>query len=128
MGRLFLEPRIRGGVVYLTSLCQTNSVIQVYLLDQTERGRSAWQQSVDGAQSTVNALIIEQRFTATEQFNIWPQASLHTQWPGNGTRGDPIFDNFYRSTVPSLVDQVETSNKVRAAAAALLDKIGVRTI
>ncbi|KAF9554875.1 alpha/beta-hydrolase [Agrocybe pediades] len=97
---------------------------EVYLLDQVARARSPWQQAVDGPQSTVDALIIEQRFTATELFNIWPQAKLHTQWPGNGTRGDPIFDNFYRSTVPSLVDQVETSNKVRAAAAALLDKIG----
>jgi len=32
--------------------------------------------------TTYSAEIIEQRFTAPADFNLWPQAALHTQWPG----------------------------------------------
>ncbi len=69
---------------------------------------------------------VESRFTAVELFNLWPQAALHTQWPGNGSVGDPIFDNFYAATVPSLVSEEESSMKIRAAGSVLLDQIGVR--
>ena len=30
----------------------------------------------------VNAEKLQQRFTATSKYNLWPQAKLHTQWPG----------------------------------------------
>lgn len=39
--------------------------------------------------------------------------------------GDPIFDSFYASTVPSLVSEEETAVRMRNAGPALLDKIGV---
>jgi hypothetical protein len=39
--------------------------------------------------------------------------------------GDAIFDSFYSSTVPSLVSEKETSEKMKEAGPALLDKIGV---
>ncbi|KIK65737.1 hypothetical protein GYMLUDRAFT_56380 [Collybiopsis luxurians FD-317 M1] len=97
---------------------------EIYLIDQPSRGRSAWQMGVDGNQSTLDTTTISSRFTAPEVFNLWPQAALHTQWPGNGTAGDPIFDNFYASTMPSLVTDVESSIKVKAAVVPLLDKIG----
>lgn len=54
----------------------------VYIIDQTERGRSAWNPSGNTTQSTYTAEIIEQRFTAVKDFMLWPQAALHTQWPG----------------------------------------------
>ena len=44
------------------------------------------------------------RFAAPERFNFWPQAHLHTQWPGKGEPGDPVFDQFYASQVPSIED------------------------
>ncbi|KAF8897146.1 Alpha/Beta hydrolase protein [Infundibulicybe gibba] len=97
---------------------------ELYIVDQPSRGRSAWQINVDGPQSTDDALIIESHFTATQNFNLWPQASLHTQWPGNGTMGDATFDRFYASTVPSLVSDLESSEKIRAAGSQLLDQIG----
>ena len=42
---------------------------------------------------------IEQRFTAPQDFKLWPQAERHTQWPGTGRKGDPVFDQFYASQV-----------------------------
>ncbi|KAG7445917.1 alpha/beta-hydrolase [Guyanagaster necrorhizus] len=97
---------------------------QLYLVDAPARGRSAWQQSIDGPQSILDTTYIESRFTATERYNIWPQAALHTQWPGTGSVGDPIFDNFYAATVPSLVSELESSEKIKVAGTALLDQIG----
>lgn len=80
---------------------------------------------VDGVQSTFDTFYIESHFTAVEKFQLWPKAVLHTQWPGNGTAGDPIFDNFYASTMPSLVSDEESSIKVKASVGKLLDDIGV---
>ncbi|KAG6918211.1 hypothetical protein DXG01_015804 [Tephrocybe rancida] len=97
---------------------------EVYLVDQPSRGRSPWQKNIDGVQSAFDTFTIESHFTATQLHNLWPQASLHTQWPGNGSLGDPVFDNFFASTVPSLDDETETATKIRVAGSALLDKIG----
>jgi hypothetical protein len=94
-------------------------------VDQPARGRSAYQRDVDGIQSTNTTIIAESHFTAPERFNLWPQASLHTQWPGNGSMGDPIFDAFYASTTPSLDSDAVSAAKVRAAGSKLLDMIGV---
>lgn len=54
----------------------------VYIIDQTERGRSAWNPAGGTTETTYSAEIIEQRFTAVKDFMLWPQAALHTQWPG----------------------------------------------
>ncbi|KAK0453266.1 Alpha/beta hydrolase family-domain-containing protein [Armillaria borealis] len=97
---------------------------ELYLVDVPNRGRSAWHQGIDGPQLTLDTVYIESRFTATERYNIWPQAALHTQWPGTGSVGDPIFDNFYAATVPSLASDPESSEKIKVAGSALLDQIG----
>ncbi|KAG6833593.1 hypothetical protein H0H87_004220 [Tephrocybe sp. NHM501043] len=99
-------------------------MVTVFLIDQPSRGRSAWQKNIDGIQSPFDTSTIESHFTATQLHNLWPQAALHTQWPGNGSAGDPIFDNFFASTVPSLDNETETAMKIRAAGSALLDNIG----
>jgi pimeloyl-ACP methyl ester carboxylesterase len=100
----------------------------VYLVDQPARGRSAWRSSANGPLQVVPVGTVELRFTAPEKFNAWPQAKLHTQWPGDGDgkgrRGDPVFDQFYASQVESLASAVETQSLVQSAGAALLDKIG----
>jgi pimeloyl-ACP methyl ester carboxylesterase len=58
----------------------------------------------------------------------WPQAKLHTQWPGEGPnkgqKGDPIFDAFYATQVETLTSNEETQRRNQNAGAALLDKIG----
>jgi pimeloyl-ACP methyl ester carboxylesterase len=96
----------------------------VYMVDQPARGRSPWLPDVDGKLTTFTAEAIESHFTAPEQFNLWPQAKLHTQWPGTGRIGDPVFDEFYATQVPYLADGTETQLLNQQAAAALLDRIG----
>jgi pimeloyl-ACP methyl ester carboxylesterase len=99
----------------------------VYVVDQPSRGRSAYLESL-GALTRFPASQIEQRFTAHEKFNLWPQAKLHTQWPGEGPnkgqRGDAIFDQFYASQVQYIGSNAVTQQLNRDAGAALLDKIG----
>jgi pimeloyl-ACP methyl ester carboxylesterase len=96
----------------------------VYVVDQAGRGRSAFLSGLYGAQTTSNLEFVQQRFTASENYNLWPQAHLHTQWPGKGTPGDPIFDQFYAAQVPGMVSfplQMQLSSD---AIVALVDKIG----
>ncbi len=96
----------------------------VYVVDQVARGRSAhWSQS-QGPVAEANLKRTEQRFTAPECFNLWPQAMLHTQWPGAGQAGDAVFDQFYATQFPSLVSFQKQQEINRDAAVALLDKIG----
>src|SRR6476620_7605633 len=99
----------------------------VYIVDQPARGRSPYHDAL-GPNVRFPSSQIEQRFTAHEKFNLWPQAKLHTQWPGDGPgkgqRGDPIFDQFYASQVQYLGSNPMTQQLIRDAASALLDKIG----
>jgi pimeloyl-ACP methyl ester carboxylesterase len=99
----------------------------VYVIDQPMRGRSASHPS-DGPTVMFTATVTESQFTAFEHNGKWPQAKLHTQFPGDGpnkgTRGDPVFDEFYASMVESNSSAVETEQRNKDAAAALLDRIG----
>ena len=100
----------------------------VYMIDQPERGRSAWHPTVDGGLRMFSAPQIEKQFTASEAFGLWPQAAKHTQWPGSGAKkgrmGDPVFDAFYATQVESLASDDETQTRMQHAGAALLDRIG----
>jgi pimeloyl-ACP methyl ester carboxylesterase len=99
----------------------------VYVVDQPTRGRSAYNDAIAPV-IRFSASQLEQRFTATANFNLWPQAKLHTQWPGEGPkkgmRGDPVFDQFYASQVQYIGQATVNEANIRAAVAALLDKIG----
>ncbi len=96
----------------------------VYVVDQAGRGRSAYLSGLYGPQTTSNLDFVQQRFTASENYNLWPQAHLHTQWPGKGTPGDPIFDQFYAEQVPGMVNFPLQMELTSDAIVALLDKIG----
>lgn len=96
----------------------------VYMVDQPARGRSAWHPDVNGKLRMYTAPQLETLFTAAAQLGKWPQAKLHTQWPGTGRMGDPVFDAFYATQVESLASDVETQKLAQNAGAALLDKIG----
>lgn len=65
-------------------------------------------------------------FTTSEIFarDAWPQAALHTQWPGTGLVGDPIFDAFYASQVQLQINTTLGDRNNRAADIALLDAVG----
>ena len=96
----------------------------VYVVDQAGRGRSAYVNDLYGPQSTPNLDFVQQRFTAIENYNKWPQAHLHTQWPGKGTPGDPIFDQFFASQVQAMVSFPLQQELSSAGILALLEKIG----
>jgi pimeloyl-ACP methyl ester carboxylesterase len=97
----------------------------VYVVDQVARGRSAyWAPQPYGGVTPSRFIFLEQRFVAPERFKQWPQAHLHTQWPGEGKPGDPAFDQFYASQFPSLASFAKQQELNRDALVALLDKIG----
>jgi pimeloyl-ACP methyl ester carboxylesterase len=102
---------------------------KVYVVDHPGRGRTPYQPDVYGSPIglPVGAVSVQQNFTASELYNLFPQAVLHTQWPGgfgSGVMGRPAFDQFYASQVggPPVVLTIE--KLVKAAGVALLDKIG----
>ncbi|TKW50668.1 putative secreted lipase [Colletotrichum tanaceti] len=98
---------------------------EVYIVDQTFRGRSAWMPGYGASEpSTYSAEIIQQRFTAVKEYGLWPQAALHTQWPGTGMMGDGVFDAFYSSNVQFVNNATYQQETVRDAGALLLDRIG----
>src|SRR6476659_6175588 len=78
----------------------------VYLVDQPGRARSPYQPEVYGPLGNGSRAKtgVEQRFTAPQQQNLYPQARLHTQWPGSGTKGDPVFDQCFASQVSGISD------------------------
>lgn len=95
----------------------------VYVVDQAARARSGYF-SQYGDFSSRDIEYVERRFVAPERFKQWPQAHLHTQWPGSGLPGDAAFDQFLSSQVPSLSDFTRQQELTTNAAVVLLDKIG----
>ncbi len=95
----------------------------VYVIDQPGRGRAPYQADVYGQLASPDIQNVQRRFVAPERYNLWPQARLHTQWPGSGVPGDPIFDQFYASQLPSIPLATATIFN-RDAIVALLEKIG----
>lgn len=99
----------------------------VYVIDQPERGRSGHTSRVIEEQDALllfDATRTEQRFTAPGKHKLWPQSRHHTQWPGSGEKGDPVFDQFYASQIEGIADGAEVERLNQNAGAALLDKIG----
>jgi pimeloyl-ACP methyl ester carboxylesterase len=96
----------------------------VYVVDQPGRGRAAYEADVYGAATRLNPDTTQQRFVAPERYRLWPQAHLHTQWPGSGAPGDPVFDQFFASQLPSIEDYAKQQVLNRDALLALLGTIG----
>jgi pimeloyl-ACP methyl ester carboxylesterase len=103
----------------------------VYMIDQPMRGRSVAHPG-DGPTRMFSAENEEWQFTASEKPMRWPQARLHTQWPGDGPAkgqiGDPVFDAFYATQVETVISNEETQQRNQDAGAALLDRIGAAVI
>ncbi len=96
----------------------------VYVVDQVARGRSAYISGVYGPSRSQTREYAMQRFSTSENYNLWPQARLHTQWPGNAQPGDPAFDNYFASNVPSMDNREMQARMNVEALVALLDRIG----
>lgn len=100
----------------------------VYITDQPARGRSIYDAQHQGKQIRSYASNTERNNTAAAELGTWPQAKLHTQYPGDGPnrgkRGNPVFDAAFARTVAYLGNNVETQQLVQSAGSALLDRIG----
>jgi pimeloyl-ACP methyl ester carboxylesterase len=96
----------------------------VYVVDQPGRGRAAYEADLYGPAAALNLETTQRQFTAPERYNRWPQARFHNQWPGQGVVGDPVFDQFYASQMPSIQDFTLQQELNRDAIVALLEKIG----
>jgi pimeloyl-ACP methyl ester carboxylesterase len=96
----------------------------VYVVDQSGRGRSGFFTDVYGKTRKSRVANATQRFTSPETAKLWPQAERHTQWPGQGTRRDPVFDEFFATQVETIDDELMIERLNRAAVAGLLDRIG----
>ncbi len=96
----------------------------VYVIDQSARGRSGYFTDVYGATRRPSTKAMSDRFTNPKESALYPQAKLHTQWPGSGKAGDPIFDEFFASQVEDIADVSAIERLNREAGAALLDRIG----
>jgi len=96
----------------------------VYVVDQPGRARSGYFTDTYGPTRRPNATAMAERFTAPELAKRYPQATLHTQWPGKGVAGDPTFDQFFASQVEDMSNLTALEELNRNAGAALLDKIG----
>jgi len=96
----------------------------VYVVDQPGRGRAAYLADLYGGVTPPSLDNVQRRFVAPERYRLWPQARLHTQWPGTGAPGDAVFDQFYASQLPSIQDFTLQQVLNRDAIVALLDRIG----
>ena len=96
----------------------------VYVVDGVARGRAAHWSQLQGPVSNPNMERLTQRFVAPERYKMWPQAHLHTHWPGEGKPGDDAFDQFYYSQFPSIVNFTKQQEINPPAIIALLEKIG----
>jgi pimeloyl-ACP methyl ester carboxylesterase len=96
-----------------------------YMVDSPARGRSPYLPDHDGNLNIRTAANLEATFTASAKKGDFPRAHLHTQFPGTGLMGDPVFDAFAKTQVQFLggggpASQDELS---RDAFVALLDMI-----
>lgn len=96
----------------------------VYVVDQAGRGRSGYFTDIYGPTRRPNTQAMADRFGDPRSTAGFPQAALHSRWPGGGRAGDPVFDHFFASQVEDMTDGAAIETMNRAAVAALLERIG----
>jgi len=96
----------------------------VYVVDQPGRGRSGFLQAATGPMHSSERDNSAARFITQEKFKLWPQAELHTQWPGNGAPNDPATLQLAESQLPAIEDFRAQQPLNRDALLALLERIG----
>ncbi|KAH7374732.1 Alpha/Beta hydrolase protein [Plectosphaerella cucumerina] len=97
----------------------------VYVVDYAAVGRSSANNIADYTMvSSMSTLAVEMGFTAVSVFNTYPQSQLHTQWPGTGRVGDPVFDQFQKAFIPINMNFANFELAMRASGCELLRLIG----
>lgn len=97
----------------------------VYLVDHTGAGRSSQEYSAE--YTLWNSTTVEgvaSGFTDPEANPTYPQATLHTQWPGTGNKGDPYFTAFSRQVIPFTSNWEYGELSMRATGCTLLSLLG----
>jgi pimeloyl-ACP methyl ester carboxylesterase len=97
----------------------------LYMVDYPARGRSAYVPGYDGNVGIRTADQLEEIWTNVAARGNFPLKNNHTQWPGAGKVGDPVFDTFNKTQVHFAGASTELA---RHAAVALLDTIGTPVI
>src|SRR5262249_28536172 len=95
----------------------------VYVVDQPGRGRSGYVAEVYGPPRLATADSAQTRYLQQEKHKLWPQAHLHTQWPGSGEPEDPGTLQMVGRFRPEVACEKQQALS-RAAMGALLDKSG----
>jgi pimeloyl-ACP methyl ester carboxylesterase len=96
----------------------------VYVVDQVGKGRSSYMEATYGPTELADSQNSQRRYIAQEKYNLWPQAHLHTQWPGSGAMDDPSVQQLLASQIPAIKDFTKQQSLNVPALVALLDKIG----
>jgi len=96
----------------------------VYVVDRPTAGRSAYDSLTDGPLLRGAPGATERMFTRPEQYQLWPQARLHSQFPGSGLPGDLVYEQTVEAGVPFIGNERRVDEIDRDALAALLDRIG----
>lgn len=96
----------------------------VYVVDQPGRGRSGYLPSAYGPARNVESGNSLSRFVAQEKYRLWPQAALHTQWPGSADANDPAAQQLAASQLPAIDSFEKQQFLNRDALLALFEKIG----
>jgi pimeloyl-ACP methyl ester carboxylesterase len=96
----------------------------VYVVDQPGRGRSGFLTAATGPMRNSERSNSASRFVSQEKSKLWPQATLHTQWPGSGDADDPATLQLAMSQLPAIESFARQQPLVRDALIALIDKIG----
>jgi pimeloyl-ACP methyl ester carboxylesterase len=94
----------------------------VYLVDQVGHGRSGPNAEM-GQLSAISKRRVERLFTHPSSALLWPEAALHTQWPGGGAR-EANLHQFLASQQSSYQDNRRMDELNRDALLSLLDRIG----
>jgi pimeloyl-ACP methyl ester carboxylesterase len=96
----------------------------VYVVDQPGRGRSGYLAQAYGPWKVADGEGGQRRYLSQAKFKLWPQAHLHTQWPGNGAPDDPVTLQMISGYLPEIGDFTKQQFLNRDALVALIDKIG----
>jgi pimeloyl-ACP methyl ester carboxylesterase len=96
----------------------------VYVVDQVGKGRSSYMEQTYGPTNMADSQNSQSRYISQGKYKLWPQAHLHTQWPGSGEVEDGIVQQLLSSQIPSIRDFTKQQVLNRDALIALVDKLG----
>lgn len=96
---------------------------RVFVVDQVGRARSGTSVKAYGAYASPTMAFV-QLTVGPRHSGLWPQVSLHTQWPGEAAPGEAFFDQFMAQQVEYIASGVDTEKLNLPANLALLEKVG----